>query len=88
MEDVSAVIFELEIDAKGIPVLLRHYLKLDATLISFNEDRAFSNVVDGLIWVDLSRTGRRLLKRYRGDNPFEMYARHYGWKGPKESRAA
>jgi len=65
-EDVSALISEIEKDAKGIPVLLRHYLKLNGTLLSFNVDKDFSRVLDGLILVDLSKTDPKLLKRYMG----------------------
>ncbi|MCB1237090.1 MAG: GNAT family N-acetyltransferase, partial [Verrucomicrobiae bacterium] len=35
-QEVSAHVSEAEPDGKGIPVLLKHYLKLNATLLSFN----------------------------------------------------
>lgn len=65
-EDVSALISEIEEDSKGIPVLLRHYLKLNGSLLSFNVDKDFARVLDGLIIVDLAETDPRLLKRYMG----------------------
>ena len=66
IEEVSARIASTEPDGKGIPVLLRQYLKLNATLLSFNVDPDFSRVLDALVLVDLSRAPIRLLKRYMG----------------------
>jgi putative hemolysin len=66
IEDVSALIAEIEPGEKGVPVLLRHYLKLNATLLSFNIDPAFNNSLDGLIFVDLLRSPAKTLVRYMG----------------------
>jgi putative hemolysin len=66
LDDISLLISEIERDGKGIPVLLRQYLKLNGSLISFNLDREFSDVVDGLLLVDLRKTDPRLLKRFMG----------------------
>jgi putative hemolysin len=66
IEEVSALIADIEIDQKGIPVLLRHYLNLGGNLLAFNVDREFSDVLDGLILVDLTKTENRTLERYFG----------------------
>jgi hypothetical protein len=66
IDDVSALISEIESDNKGVPVLLRQYLKLNGKLLSFNVDPQFSQVVDGLIMVDLELTDPKLLKRFMG----------------------
>ena len=66
IDDISVLISEIEKDGKGIPILLRHYLKLNASLISFNVDKNFSSVVDGLILVDLNKTDGKLLERFTG----------------------
>ncbi len=47
LDDVAMLIADLEDDAKGIPVLLRHYLNLGGKLLAFNLDPEFSNVIDG-----------------------------------------
>lgn len=85
IEDVSMLISEIESDGKGIPTLIKHYLKLDAGFICFNVDKRFSNVVDGLVVVDLSGTEPRMLKRFMTESGFERFVR-YG-TGPN-SRAA
>lgn len=76
IDDVSALVSEIETDQKGVPVLLRHYLKLRGTLLGFNIDRDFSSVLDGLILVDLTRTDRRLLSRYLGEGTDDFLRSH------------
>jgi putative hemolysin len=66
LQQVDAIVRELESDRHGMPVLLRHYLKLNARLLGFSVDPAFGNVVDGLIVVDLLDVDRALLARYLG----------------------
>jgi hypothetical protein len=56
----------IESDGKGVPVLLKHYLNLNAKLLGFNVDKAFANVVDGLLMVDLRETDHRILNRFIG----------------------
>jgi putative hemolysin len=64
--EVSAMVADMERDAKGVPVLIREYLKLGGKILGFNVDPDFANVVDGLVLVDLAETERRLLVRYMG----------------------
>jgi putative hemolysin len=66
LEDVSAFIAEIEADHKGVPILLKQYLRLGGRLLGFNVDPDFSNVLDVLILVDLRRTDPRILARYMG----------------------
>lgn len=73
VDDCSALISSLETDGKGIPILLKHYLKLNATLLSFNVDKDFSSVVDGLIMVDFTETDARLLAKYMGEENCRRY---------------
>src|SRR5262249_52329917 len=53
ISDLSALVSDLEGDGKGIPVLLHHYLNLGGRVLAFSVDKSFSNVLDGLIVVDL-----------------------------------
>lgn len=74
---VSAVVSGIEEDKKGIPVLLRHYLKLNGNLLSFNVDPAFSDVIDGLILVDLMKTDPKVLQRYMGKDGYGLFRRFH-----------
>lgn len=64
--DLDDVIADLEPDRKGVPVLLRQYLKLGARFFSFNIDAAFGGAIDALMLVDLTQTDPRILSRYMG----------------------
>lgn len=66
IEDLSAFIADIETDQKGVPILLKQYLRLGGKLLGFNVDPNFSNALDGLIVVDLVKTDPRLLERYMG----------------------
>lgn len=74
VDDISALISDIETDEKGMPVLLKHYLKLNAKLLGFNVDPAFGHCVDGLIVVDLRTTAPKILKRFMGEDGYAAYA--------------
>ncbi|MFZ4763411.1 MAG: lysophospholipid acyltransferase family protein [Roseimicrobium sp.] len=78
VDDFSALISSLEDDGKGIPTLLKHYLRLSGTLLSFNVDKAFSSCLDGLILVDLRHAEARLLSKYMGEEACAEYLKHHG----------
>jgi hypothetical protein len=52
--------------SQGIPVLLRQYLRLNATLLGFNVDPAFGDALDALMMVDIRRIPAPLRLRYLG----------------------
>jgi hypothetical protein len=66
LEEVSRFIAEIEADNKGMPILLRQYLKLGGRLLGFNVDPDFSDVLDVLVMVDLRETPQKTLARYMG----------------------
>ena len=66
LDDLSQPINDVEADGKGLPILLRQYARIGGRLISFNVDRQFSNVLDGLVVVDLRQTDPAVLERYMG----------------------
>lgn len=66
LDTISALLSQLEPDQKGVPVLLRQYLKLGGKLLGFNLDTQFGDAIDGLIMVDLPRTDLKTLQKYMG----------------------
>jgi tryptophan synthase alpha subunit len=76
-DNISAMIADIEHDGKGIPVLLRHYLKLHAVIVDFNIDPSFSRVIDGLLVVDLLKTDSRLLQRFLGQQGLAAFRAHH-----------
>ena len=77
IDGLSELMQRIEPDGKGAPVLLRQYLKLGARLIGFNVDAHFSDVVDGMIVVDLSQVERRELCKYMGRDGAETFLSHH-----------
>lgn len=73
MDEISALVADLEADNKGIPVLLRHYLSLGGKLLAFNLDPEFGDVIDGLLLVDLLQADRKQLQRYMGRAGYQSY---------------
>lgn len=76
-DEVAEVVADLDPGPGGIPVLLRHYLNLGGQVLAFNVDRQFSDVLDGLIVVDLARTERKTLERYLGRDGAAAFLRHH-----------
>jgi putative hemolysin len=73
VEELSDVVADLQPDGKGVPVLVRQYLNLGGQLLAFNMDADFSDVIDGLVVVDLRRMPRPLLDRYLGKEAAETF---------------
>lgn len=69
IQELSEMVSELETDQKGVPVLLRHYVKLGGKFLGFSVDPHFGDVLDGLILVDLTRTDPKILERLMGKEP-------------------
>jgi putative hemolysin len=65
LEDLTAPLAEIQQNA-DVPVLLRHYVRLGGRVTAFNVDRHVSNVIDGLLVVDLRETEPKLLSKYMG----------------------
>lgn len=84
VDDCSALVSSVETDGKGIPVLLKHYLKLNATILSFNVDKDFSDVLDGLIMVDFKEIDPRTLSKYMGEEKCRAYLSQHGIEAKAE----
>jgi putative hemolysin len=83
LEDVSELISRIESDRKRVPILLKQYMKLGGTLLGFNIDPHFSDVLDVLTMVDLRRTDRKALRRYMGREGVEAFLAHHDGSSTK-----
>ncbi len=84
--DVEELVREIEHDRRGMPVLLRQYLKLGARLLGFNVDPQFGDVLDGLVLIDLPRMDRAILDRYLGPGA-DDFVRWHGLTPPPRGGA-
>ncbi|MDR2881836.1 MAG: lysophospholipid acyltransferase family protein [Azoarcus sp.] len=78
VDNVSAIVQDIEDDKKGIPILLRQYLKLGGRLLAFSLDEGFSSVVDGLIAIDLRNTDTRTRIKYMGEEAAAAFCKYHG----------
>jgi putative hemolysin len=78
LNQLAEPISDMEVDGKGLPILLKQYAKVGGELVGFNVDRYFSNVLDGLVVVDLRRTERSTLERYMGRDGLAKFYGHHG----------
>ncbi|MGX9416730.1 lysophospholipid acyltransferase family protein [Vibrio sp. WJH972] len=69
---LSKVLSRME-QGKGLPVLLRQYIKMNGKLVCFNVDPAFHDTLDGLIVVDLREVPLKTLGRYMGREQAALY---------------
>lgn len=77
VEEADALVSKLENEGHGMPVLLRHYLKLNARLLGFNVDPAFGEALDALMMVDLAKVDSRILRRYFGPADARAFLEHH-----------
>lgn len=81
LEELARLVAQIEEDRKGVPVLLRQYLRLGGRLLGFTVDSAFGNTLDGLIMVDLRRIEPAVLARYMGKAASAAFLAHHGQDG-------
>jgi len=60
-----------------VPILLKQYLRLNGRLLGFNIDPDFQDVLDGLIWVDLTEADERLLAKFFGKEGLRSFLAYH-----------
>ena len=78
LDELSQPIADVESDGKGLPILIRQYAKVGGKLLGFNVDHKFSDVLDGLVMVDLRQTEPSLLERYMGREGVATFRNYHG----------
>lgn len=84
IEDLSQYVSAAERDHKGVPVMLKQYIKFGARMLTMNVDSGFADVLDGLMIAELPKTDLRVLRRYMGEEPAKAYLAHHGVPGYEE----
>jgi putative hemolysin len=64
LDALAALVEDIEPDRKGVPALLRQYLKLGGRMLEFNIDPALNHAIDCLLMIDLRQTDLRVLRKY------------------------
>jgi putative hemolysin len=82
IQDLSELISDIEQNGAGIPILLKHYMRLGGKFLGFSVDPKFNNALDALVLVDLARTDLRILERYMGQQGAVSFL-HFNGVGPE-----
>ncbi len=77
LDDVDELVQEIERGERAVPVLVKQYLKLGGVFLGFNVDPEFSDVVDGLVLVDLLKMNRRLTRFYFSEEGAARFVAHH-----------
>jgi hypothetical protein len=75
-DELNAVIADLEPDGKGLPILLRQYLRLGAQALAFGVDPDFGDCLDCLVLFDVATARERILCKYMGKDYATRYLLH------------
>ncbi|MGE0461884.1 MAG: lysophospholipid acyltransferase family protein [Vicinamibacterales bacterium] len=85
LAELDELVRELEA-GRGLPVLLRQYLRLNGRVLALSRDPDFGNVIDALVVVDLLEMPAAQLERYCGaDGAARIREAHRGG-GPGKAR--
>lgn len=66
IDEIEELIQEIENARRGVPILLRQYLRVNAKLLGFNIDPDFGDVLDGLMLCDVTTMDRAAMNRFFG----------------------
>lgn len=80
VDDVSALVSGLERDGKGVPILIKHYIRMNAKLIDFGVWKSHSNAVVAFLMADLVTADAKFLRRYMGEEGYRGFMRFHGLK--------
>jgi putative hemolysin len=84
---LSRRVSQLEPDQKGVPILIREYVKLGGQFLAFSVDADFQDAMDGFVVVDLDRTPSKLLKLHMGEENYERFRVYRQPPSRRERRA-
>lgn len=78
VEDVSTLVNGLESDGKGVPILIKHYVRMNAKLLDFGVWQNHSNAVVGFMIADLTTADPKFLRRYMGEEGYRLFRAFHG----------
>ena len=77
VEGLSEAVAEIDSKGKGVPVLLRQYIKLGGVSLGYNIDPRFSDVLDCLFLVDLRTADPMSVRRFMGEQAYQEFKRFH-----------
>jgi len=84
VDELSASVQDLELDGKGVPVLIRQYMKMGGQFLGFNVDPRFSHALDALVMADLRIASVAMLERLMGRAGAQAFRARHGASSPPQ----
>jgi putative hemolysin len=81
IDHLDSIVRDIEPDGKGVPILLKQYLKLGARCVAFNRDPDFSDCLDCLCVFDVLASDRRMREKYMGRPQSRQFLAAHGEDG-------
>lgn len=78
VEDVSTLVTSLEPDGKGVPILIKHYIRMNAKLLNFGVWKNHSDAVVGFMVADVTTADAKMIRRYMGEEGFARFRAYHG----------
>lgn len=77
LEELSEWVSDVETDGKGLPILVKQYVRLGGQILAFSVDPDFGNTLDGFVMLDLRTAPVESLERHMGkDSAATFFAWH------------
>ncbi len=76
MEELSEWVSDVETDGKGLPILVKQYVKLGGRILAFSIDPDFGNTLDGFVMMDLRGAPLEAMEKHMGK---EGSAAFFAW---------
>lgn len=77
VRELSDVIADIEPDGKGVPILIRQYLGMNAKSLAFNVDPDFGHCLDCLCLFNVLQTPGRVFDKYMGKEAGKAYRAYH-----------
>ncbi|MBX7212179.1 MAG: hypothetical protein K1X78_27980, partial [Verrucomicrobiaceae bacterium] len=87
VEDVSTLVTSLEPDGKGVPVLIKHYVRMNAKLLDFGVWKNHSDAVVGFMIADVTTADPKMIRRYMGDDAYTKFRAYHGLEAAEATAA-
>lgn len=88
VDDISALVSSLEPDGKGVPILIKHYIRMNAKIVEFGVWKDHSNAVVAFLLTDLTTADPKFLRRYMGEEGYREFMAFHGLPAEQRHLAA
>ena len=77
LSEVNEVIDDIESQPRGVPILIKQYLRMGAEFLGCNLDPDFGDALDAFMMADLRKTDPRILAKYMGEEHLREFLAYH-----------